>query len=88
MILTGIINLAYLLISGILLILPAGGSFPTEAHEAMAGLGGYLGMWSPILPITVLVTCLTIVFSVEIGIFTFKSVKWIISHIPWVGGKG
>jgi len=54
----------------------------------MAGLGGYLTMWSPILPISTLIACLTLVFGVEIGIFSFKGIKWIISHIPFIGGKG
>jgi len=88
MILTAIINFAYFLVSGIISILPASSGFPTAAHTAMAGLGGYLAIWSPVLPITTLITCLGIVFSVEIAIFGFKTFKWILSHIPWIGGKG
>lgn len=88
MITTAIIIIAYQLISWFLMILPASNGFPIEAHTAMTSLGGYLDIWSPILPITTLMTVLTFVFGVEISIFGFKSVKWIISHIPWVGGKG
>jgi len=88
MIITAIIYLAYFLLSGIIGLFPASTGFPTEAHQAMAGLGAYLGIWSPILPIATLVTVVTLVFSVEIAIFTFKGVKWVISHIPQIGGKG
>jgi len=88
MIISAIISVGYYLLSGIIGILPSSTGFPSEAHAAMSGLGGYLGIWSPILPLATLGTLLTLVFSVEIAIFGFKSVKWIVSHIPWIGGKG
>jgi len=88
MILTGIINFVYFAISSIINLLPISTGFPADAHTAMAGLGGYMGVWGPILPLTTLLTCITIVFGVEIAIFGFKTGKWIISHLPWIGGKG
>jgi len=88
MILSGIILIGAYLLTWVIGILPASTGFPDEAHAAMAGLGGYLGIWSPILPIATLGTLVTLVFSVEIAIFGFKGVKWVISHIPWIGGKG
>jgi len=88
MIVNGIIFIGYSILDWILSIFPSSAGFPAEAHQAMAGLGGYLGIWSPILPITTLITVVTLVFGVELGIFIFKSVKWIVSHIPQVGGKG
>jgi len=88
MITTGIILIGYTLLSWLIGIFPDSTGFPDAAHEAMAGLGGYLGIWSPILPIATLTTVLTLVFGTEIAIFGFKGVKWVISHIPWIGGKG
>jgi len=88
MIPNAIIQIAYSVLSWLIGILPTSTGFPQQAHDAMAGLGGYLTMWSPILPIATLLTCLGIVFGVEIGIFSFKGIKWIISHIPFIGGKG
>lgn len=88
MILNAIILIAYGIISWLIGILPDSTGFPVEAHTAVQGLGGYFGIWSPILPISTLLTVLTLVVGVEVGIFTFKTIKWIISHIPMVGGKG
>lgn len=88
MIITGIINMAYGVLAWLIGILPASAGIPAEAHSAAISVGGYLGVFSPILPIATLLTTITLVYSVEIGIFTFKSIKWIISHIPWVGGRG
>jgi len=88
MIITGIILIAYQILDWLIFIFPSSSGFPTEAHTAMTTLGGYLGIWSPILPITTLTTVVSFVLAVEIGIFTFKGIKWIISHIPFAGGKG
>lgn len=88
MIITLVINLGYQLLNFIIQRFPDSTGFPADAHSAMSSLGGYLGMWSPVLPITTLITCLTLVFSVEISIFGFKTTKWVISHIPQIGGKG
>jgi len=88
MIPNAIILIAYSILSWLIGILPNSIGFPTEAHTAMSGLGGYLAIWSPILPMATMLTVITLVFGVEIGIFSFKGIKWIISHIPWIGGKG
>jgi hypothetical protein len=88
MITTAIITLAYLLISSIIGLLPAGAGFPTGFHTAITSLGGYLHILDPLVPISILLTCLSLIFSVEIAVFGFKTIKWIISHIPWIGGKG
>jgi len=88
MILTAIINLAYTLIHWLIQVFPASTGFPAEASTAFTSLGGYAGVFSPILPLSTLATCVGLVLSLELGIFAFKSIKWIISHIPWVGGKG
>jgi len=69
-------------------ILPTGGVFPTEVHTAFTTLGDYIGFFDVFIPISTVLFCLTLVFGVEIAIFGFKTVKWIISHIPIIGGKG
>lgn len=88
MITNAFIDFAYFLINGIINFIPHSEGFPQAFHDAMSGLGGYVDIWSPVVPMSVLLTCITLVFSVEIGVFGFKTVKWVISHIPWIGGKG
>jgi len=69
-------------------LFPNSDGFSSAFHTAVSTLGGYLSIWSPILPIAVLTPLLTTVVGVELAIFGFKTVKWIVSHIPYVGGKG
>jgi len=88
MIPNAILTIAYSILNWLIELLPASTGWPTEAHAAMSGLGGYMGVWSPVLPLTTLATVITVIFSVEIGIFGFKTVKWVMSHIPFIGGRG
>jgi len=88
MITTAFLTISYSLLSWILSLLPSSEGFPDVAHTAVSSIGGYFGILSPIVPIATLFTVVSLIFTVEIGIFGFKTVKWIISHIPWVGGRG
>ena len=88
MITTAFINLAFILIHLIVSIFPLGGVLPPAIHSAATSLGGYLHILDPLVPISILLTCLSLIFSVEIALFGFKTLKWVISHIPWIGGKG
>jgi len=81
-------NISFSVIDWLLSLFPASSGFPSDVHTAAAGLGGYVGIWTPILPMETLITCIGIVFGVEMAVFGFKTVKWIISHIPVIGGKG
>lgn len=88
MITGAIINLAYTLLSGIISLLPSSQGFPSDALAAATTIGGYVGVFNPIISVATLATTLSLVFSVEIGIFGFKTGKWIISHLPFIGGRG
>lgn len=88
MITSALINLAYALINGLVSILPDSTGFGTEVLSAANTIGGYFGMFSPIAPIGTLSIAVGLVFSVEIAIFGWKTVKSIVSHIPWFGGAG
>jgi len=88
MITNAILNIGFIMLQWIINLFPQSTGYDSSFHTAMSSLGGYLAIWTPILPIGILSTLLLLVFSVELAIFGFKSVKWIISHIPWIGGKG
>lgn len=68
--------------------LPSGSPFPEQVHSAFATLGSYLGLIDVFIPISTMLWCLLLVFGVQIAIFGFKTIKWIISFIPLIGGKG
>jgi len=87
MIINAILNIGFMLISSIIDLLPASEGFPSEVHTAMAGLGGYTSMWNPILPMSTILQCITIVIAVDLAIFGYKTVKSIVTHIPYIGGQ-
>lgn len=69
-------------------LFPTGTGFPEGFHTAVTALGGYFHILDPLVPISTLLTCLSLIFGVEIAIFGFRTLKWLISHIPFLGGRG
>lgn len=88
MIITGLINLAYYFINFVVGFFPTSEGFPSEVSDAVNGLGGYLNILDPLIPVDTLVTTVGLLFVFELIVFGFKTVKWLISHIPQVGGRG
>jgi len=88
MIITAIMTLGYIVVSAILSIFPSSSGFPPDLLAAAAFLGEKAAELNVILPLDTMAVCLSIIFGVEISIFGFKTVKWLIAHLPYVGGKG
>lgn len=88
MITTAFINLAYTLVSTIVSWFPNGSGFPAEVHTAMQYFGEYLGVLDALVPVSTLATAVGIVFTVEITIFGYKTLKSLVSHVPFIGGRG
>jgi hypothetical protein len=87
MITTAILNLAYLIVSGIVALFPTSTGFPDAVASAISSVTGYMYVFSPIIPFSTLLTVLQFVVAFEIIVFGFRSAKWIIGHLPWIGGK-
>lgn len=87
MITTAIINLAYSVVSWFIGLFPVGSTFPEEVHSSVLWLGGFFMLLNDIIPISSLVAIIVLVFSLELSLFGFRTLKWIISHLPFVGGK-
>jgi len=88
MITTALVDFAYYGIASVINALPASAGLPAWIMTGAAGLGGYLSMANIIAPVPVMLAGLTIVFGTDIAIWTYKGVKSIISHIPFIGGRG
>jgi len=82
------LKIVYWFANGIVNLLPLGTGFPPEAHAAASYLGGFFGMFDALIPMPTLLTVVGIVFTVEIAVFGFRTLKWVISHLPFIGGKG
>lgn len=83
-----IFTLIYNFLSFLINLLPTGAVFPSSVHTAFTTLGSYFGIMDSFISLSVLYWCLITIFGVEVAIFGFKTIKWIISHIPLFGGKG
>ena len=88
MIFTGFVYIGSYILQLIVSILPTSTGFPPDVASAFATMGGYVQMLDTLLPISTLATVLGIIVSVDVAIFGFKTFKWLISHIPAVGGRG
>jgi len=88
MIFTLFINLASWVIGFIGNLLPTSTGYPQAVEDATLYFGQNIGMLNPIIPLDTLGAVLAIIISVEIGIFAFKTAKWVFSHVPVIGGKG
>jgi len=87
MIMSGLINVVTYLLGGIISLFPSSTGFPSQVSDAFAWLGNYVSILDPIVPIATLSTCIAIVVGVELSIFGFKTMRWIISHVPFIGGR-
>jgi len=83
-----IIDIVYNFVSLIVNLFPTGSGFPEVWHTSAQTLGGYFNMMSVIIPVEALSVCIGLLITVELSLFGFKTVKWLISHIPFVGGRG
>lgn len=76
------------ILSGIVSLLPVSAGFPSDVSSSVVTMAGYVAILNVLLPIPTLATVVGIVIAAELAIFTFKTFKWLISHLPFVGGKG
>jgi len=88
MIITGLINIAYYLVSLMLAIFPTSSGFGSEVTTAITTFGGYTAIINTLVPLDTLGQILTLVISYELAIFAWKGLRFVVGYIPLVGGKG
>ena len=69
-------------------LLPTSTGIPVAIQNAVVTFGGYLRVIDVLLPVDALGLAMTTVISIQLAIFAFKSFKWLLSHLPFVGGRG
>jgi len=82
------LNFPYYFIAFFIGLLPASQGFPSQILAAAQTIGGQIGMFDPVFPTTDLAAALAILSSAQIGIWSWKTFKWLASHIPIIGGRG
>lgn len=88
MIFSGFVYIAAYVLQAITSILPSSDGFPAEVSSAFTTFGGYVQILDTVLPLATLATVLAILFALDLAVFGFKTFKWLISHLPFVGGRG
>lgn len=88
MITDAFITLPYSFLAMLIGFLPASQGFPPEVLSAANLVGSKIAIFEPVMPVATMSACLGILFSAQLGIWGWKTFKWIISHIPYFGGRG
>lgn len=82
------LKIVHFLLQLISQLFPSGIGFPEAVHTAAETIGGYARTLDPVLPFDTLYTVLVLTITVEIAVFTFRGFRWMISHLPLIGGRG
>jgi len=69
-------------------LFPVGNGFPEAVHNGAVTIGGYARTLDPVLPFDTLATVIVLLITVEIVVFSFRGFKWLVSHLPFIGGRG
>jgi hypothetical protein len=88
MIITLLLTFAVFIIETLLLIFPSSTGFPTEVTTAVTTFGSYITIIDAIVPMDTLGYIVGLIIAMELLIFSFKGLRWLISHIPFIGGRG
>jgi len=87
MITDAFLNLGIFVANLIISLFPVGGGLPVEAHTTALTISTYMGLINLIIPISTLALGVAFVYTVELSIFSFKTIRMFLSHVPLVGGK-
>lgn len=87
MITAALIFFASYILTFIASLLPSSAGIPPSVQSAVVTFGGHLRVIDVLLPVDALALAMTTVISIQLAIFAFKSFKWILSHLPFVGGR-
>lgn len=69
-------------------IFPDSTGFSSSFHNAFIYAGGKLNAFDYMVSLSDLKICLVILVSAEILIWKWETIKWVISHLPFIGGRG
>lgn len=83
-----LIELPYYFLSFVIGLLPRSEGFPPTVLEAASSIGEKIGIFEPVMPVATLSACLGVLFAAQLGVWSWKSFKWIVGHIPYIGGRG
>lgn len=57
-------------------------SLPSDIASSISTVAGYLGSIDSFIPIGTILTIFGTILSIELGIFTYKIIMWLIKRLP------
>jgi len=69
-------------------LIPGDDGFPQGVTDMVTFLGGYTGYAGTFFPLADLAIVVRAVLAFELFVLSFALLRWAVSFIPWVGGKG
>lgn len=69
-------------------VFPTGNGFPQDVHTSAQYIGGYARALDPLIPFDTLGQVILLLITVELAILGFKTFRWLLSHVPFIGGRG
>jgi len=82
------LTIAVYIVNFIINLFPVGAGLPQQVHTASVAIGSYAHAFDALLPIDTLFTVLSMVIVVQLSVSAFYAIRWLISHIPFIGGRG
>jgi len=79
------IEFANRIISFVISFFPESDGLPSEVSSALSYFGSKIGILDPIVPISTMATIISLIFTYELLIWTFKGIKWMLNHLPFIG---
>lgn len=59
-------------------------SLPVGLSSALTTASGYISAFNTMLPMTTILLVVSTILIVELAIFTFKMINWVIKKIPFI----
>lgn len=88
MIVSSFIVFVTYLLSLVVGLFPTSTGFSSGFSTAASQMSGYVGLINTLLPVDTLAIAISTLVTVQLSVFGFKSFKWLLSHLPIVGGRG
>jgi len=72
----------------ILSVFPDGSGFPSTFTDAVTTFSGYLAILNPIFPYETLLQIIQLVIAYQLIVLAWRGTRWLVSHLPFIGGNG
>ena len=71
------------IVSAPLLALPIA-TLPDSLTQSVANIQGIISTINPIFPLDTILVCISVIVTIELAIFAYKAIMWLIKKIPTI----